>query len=849
MASFGNYPPQYLVFNAQSSKQLAIVMKIEGVDELFGVNDVFQTVRYGDPGLVYGLPGLVYGGLRKVGGPNGVGGIKPYIILDQGMLIQQRIEPEQGKGNIGTLSMNLIDKNGEVSFIIAPGNVVDEIMTSKQVTIYLGFQQTSYPEDYLIAYRGYITNLQCPPSNVRFQISDATMKARQPIFSTPTTALSAPINSSVTTIPVLNTAGFYAHILGPDGTYDPIVHTYIIVDSEWMSYDNTGIASPTSFLVTRGALGTLVDAHDVDAQVTNAIYLGVPEAAQGVNFITLALKLLLSGWNGPCETGIALQCIGFVDPLIVSNSFTLLTDDADLDLGLTIGDTFTLSGATNGGNDVTGLITGFQNLNSFTRVILTDQTFTTELTTPAVASFRSKYDTLPVIAGSGCRMRDVDVSTLESIRSNYFTSGIFDVAVYYDAPVFAKDAIADDLFLPMGCYQISRYGRISGSVTKPPLPGIGKLVRLNHTNVIDPDKIVVNRSTNNRCWYDQISYEFDYNPVTQTFGSIDYFVDTVSLSKFNQVLTLPISAKALHSVLGGGSVASQRGQALLSRYKNVALIIELTVNWSIGSLIEVSDICLLVDNGDLKIMNFDTGIRNLGSQLFEVIDRSYNVTQGNVKLKLLSGLGFSANARFGMVSPSTILDTSTTTTLKLTPSYGQVDITHEIAKWTPFIGLPIVVHSPDYSVTGTSTLTGIDLADPSSLDIDPPLGFTPAAGYILEIANYPTDTNPLTNSQYKALYCYQTPSVDLVSGISTTQFTVAHADIGKFIVGNLMILRKSDWSIYSQEVTVTVANTGTDTVTVSAILKNQFEVPFTPDNTFVAEGLGFEDSGGYYRYD
>src|SRR6516162_5025927 len=163
MASFGNYPANYLLFNAQQSKQLAIVMKIEGIPDLFGISDTFTTVRYGDLGLVYGLPGLVYGGLRKVGGANGVGGIKSYIMLDQGMVIQQRIEPEQGRGNIGTLTMTLIDKNGEVSFLLAPGNVVDEIMCSKQVTIYIGFQQTSYPEDYVILYRGYITSIDCPP--------------------------------------------------------------------------------------------------------------------------------------------------------------------------------------------------------------------------------------------------------------------------------------------------------------------------------------------------------------------------------------------------------------------------------------------------------------------------------------------------------------------------------------------------------------------------------------------------------------------------------------------------------------------------------------------------------------
>ena len=120
-------------------------MVIEGIPYVFGGSDIYQTVRYGDPGITFGLPGLVWGGLRKIGGPNGVGGVKQYIRLDSSMVIQQRIEPEQGIGNVGVLTMTLVDYNGEVSYMIAPGNLVDEIMCSKQVTIYIGFQASSFP--------------------------------------------------------------------------------------------------------------------------------------------------------------------------------------------------------------------------------------------------------------------------------------------------------------------------------------------------------------------------------------------------------------------------------------------------------------------------------------------------------------------------------------------------------------------------------------------------------------------------------------------------------------------------------------------------------------------------------
>lgn len=860
MATYGNYPPNYLLFNKQLSKQLAIVMIIEGIPYIFGISDTFEEVKYGQAGLVYGQVGLVYGGLKKVGGPNGTGGVKQYIVLGDNMTIQQRIEPEQGRGNIGMITMTLIDFRGQVSYFIAPGNVVNEIMCSKQVTLYIGFQQSRFPDDYVILYRGYITGLDCPPGVVKFQISDGTMKSRQPICNTPGTNLTSLIDSSVTSIPVLSTTGFYSQILGPDSTYDPIVHTYIVIDSEIMEYGIGGIPNTTHFDVTRGVLGSMAVEHENDAPVANSIQFGQETEGGGVNFITLALKLLLSGWGGDCETNIPLFTLGYqyntitVPPLSVidSTAFLLLVDDAFLDLGLTVGDYFTISGATNPLNDITGKIIGFGNLidSSVTKIIYTDQTFDSfEYLTTGVASFRSKYDTLPVLAGAKARMRDVDVSTMEMVRANYFSSGLYDVAMYYNTPVFAKDTIAADLFLPMGCYQISRFGRISISVTKPPLPGVGRLVELNYTNVLDPDKIHVNRATNNRTFYNQVSYEYDFDVVNQAFKKITYFLDTTSATNFNQVLTLPIQAKALKSIFGGGSVASIRGQALLNRYKDVALMIELTVNWSVGSLIEVSDIVLLNDNGQLKIMNFQTGERNIGAQLFEVIDRSYNVTQGNVRLKLLGGLGFSQNSRFGLIAPSSRMAAgSTGTLLRLKVSYGQTSINNEINKWTSFFGLPIVVHSPDYSVIGESFLIARDPVDVTALAIEPDLGFTPGEDYILEIANYPTDTNKNTNSKYKALYAYITPTVAIVTGLSSSQFTVGMGDVAKFIVGNLMIVRRNNWTVISDEVKITDV-TGV-TITVSPVIRNRdTNVPFTPDSNYYAEGLGFLDGTGYYRYD
>lgn len=842
MANLDNYPEKYLLFNSQKSKNLAIIMQIEGVPDLFSISNTFTTVRYGDANTTYGLPGLVYGGLRRVTGISGTGGsLKSYIVLDSSMTIGQRIEPEQGKGNVGTITMTLIDKNGEVSRIITPGIVVDEIMLTKEVKIFLGYAQTSFPLDFLLIYRGYITSLDCPPGLVKFQISDATTKKRQPIFNTPTTNTTTPLNNSQTNIPVLNTSGFHEKILGPDGNLDPDVKTYIRIDDEIMEYSS--IVSSTSFTVTRGSLFSVADTHDIDASVSNTILLG--NNVTGINCLTLVLKILLSGWNGPCEENVEVSSFVFTDNGNIDGAFVLENGvDAIKDLGLTVGDYFQTTGATNPSNNASGVITDIQAINGVNTIIVTDQTFVSESPTDAVSSFRSKYDTLPITAGAKCRMRDVDVSTIEMIRDTYFTSATTsNVTFYYTEPKTALDVIDTDILLEMGCYGISRFGKISVAITKPPLPGIGKLVTLDWTNVLDPDKIHVTRSANSRTFYNLIRYEYDQDYVNGGFGSVQYFLDTNSLNLFNQTQTLPITAPGLRSNIGGATVAQQRGRALLNRYKNIALTIELTVNWSVGSLIEVSDIVLLNDNGQLKIMNFETGERNLGSQLFEVIDRQYNVTPANVKLKLLGGLGFSVDSRFGLYSPSSNLNSgSTSILLRLIPSYGQTTVTAEVAKWAPFIGLRIQVRSYDFTTRyGITTIVRINPDDPTALDVDPPLSFTPQSGDIIDINVYPSTTDKTEDQVYKNLYTHMAASMPVVTGISNTQFTVSAPNAAKLTVGNLLVLRNNDYSNISPEVKISDI-TGT-TITVSS------SIGFTPNNTYTVDGGGFFDATAFYRFD
>lgn len=90
--------------------------------------------------------------------------------------------------------------------------------------------------------------------------------------------------------------------------HDPGIKTYIKIDDEFMEYGPAGLAP--SVTVTRGARGTTIASHDADADVVHFIEFTD-------NALTLALKLMLSGWAGPYESGVAVKALGtLIDPAL-----------------------------------------------------------------------------------------------------------------------------------------------------------------------------------------------------------------------------------------------------------------------------------------------------------------------------------------------------------------------------------------------------------------------------------------------------------------------------------------------------------------------------------------------------
>lgn len=830
-------PLNFLANNSSGTKNPSVVVTIDGVSDVFtNVTSVYTQARYGDTGLVYGQPGLVYGqGLRVWNG----GTIRDYLDMKSSSVqIMQKIEPEQGKASTTTMRLAFIDKDGYMTSLCSPGIVLPE-MLGREVNVYLGYQGTSYPEDYFRVFRGFVSDITAIAGQVQLEISDPGYIKQQNIFIAQTTTLSASINNSTTTIPLVSNAAFYVPILNVNAAYDSAISCYVKIGDEYIQYAPAGIGTNQYTSVTRGAtvLGqaSVAVAHTAGDSVQNLILIED-------DAILMALKIMLSGWNGNWITGVKCQAfVNMQDPSVGSIAGAILLPlgvDAKKDYGLAVGDKVTAVGGTNAGQ--TGFITGFVDaFGQKNRGIITGGSFTSEDTTASTLSFRSQYDAYPIDAGLQMTPKDVDVERHIYLRNNFLSSASNSYRFLIDNTEDGKAFIEKEIYLPIGCYAVTRYGRSSVAYTKPPF-GSASVVTLDKNNVINPEQIRPFRSTNKRKFFNVISFTYDALP-DQTFQTITDFLDTTSITNTKKASTLEIQSRGLRTNKGAAALVAARGQQLLDLYKNCATQIEVKINFGAAAQVEAGDPVFLVDNGGLLIANFQTGIRDLGTQAFTVLERTLDLNQRQGKLLLMTGSGFSPTDRFASIAPSSVIGAgSTQQQLVLTDSYGPIYPKQEYLKWRSYVGLRVWLHNDDYSISDQGgTFLGFDQGNNYLMNVS---GFsiTPSAGLVLELGPYPTNAIASDQSAAKTAHAFINESLTVTGGSSNTVFSVSSGDAAKLKVGLPVIVHADDYSSVSPEVTVlSVVST---TVTVSATLG------FTPSAGHVVDLVGFLDGGQPYRW-
>lgn len=260
-----------------------LVLEIDGVETKYGAIPILAFIRIGDPDLFIGNDWEI-GGTRPIQNQND-------LVTFEGTTttIQQKLDIDKASGtSVSQMAVALVDIGGEITQLTTPGEIVDDVLGRKAI-VWLGFGDISFPQDYVIIFRGIIDDVKSDVGKITLQISHPDQLKRQDIFVKASSVLDGSINDSQTTIDLADASQFMYPILGPDNTYDSSISYGVRIEDEVIFY--TGITGNQLTGCTRGALFTTADSHDDESAVDAFVRLTG-------NSIDLALKVMLSGWNG-----------------------------------------------------------------------------------------------------------------------------------------------------------------------------------------------------------------------------------------------------------------------------------------------------------------------------------------------------------------------------------------------------------------------------------------------------------------------------------------------------------------------------------------------------------------------
>lgn len=884
----------------------SLVFEIDGHPVLFGSAQIFKYIRIGDPGLVIGNDWLI-GGYRLLDNQS------PYFTFNTGAttVLSQKLDISRAQGSSNSnFVIALVDKSEEITKLASPGKLLTEVL-GRNCTLWQGFKDTAWPEDYNPVVRGSIQDIEAGSGFINFICTNAEEKKRTPVF-TRTTAkiiggldylsgtfqdlffqnledvptnlyvnyiaggtagievvtviagntIQVQIENGVSTASQIKKAilnnpnsnqkltvkvtgeGDNPQVIGSFAlqtsnsvavadatifdkpTLDGSFRTYLKIKDELIEYENHDgtVFSP----ITRGAFGS-VPALQKDGDDLTQLW-----RLQG-NAINLALKLMLSGGPEFYKENVRANSFNLFDSSNrIDNAIFFNSDNVEMKYGVARGDLITVELATEVGNnqiDMVILDVGRAKDGSY---VIVNQTLTDEFGSNAVVKFKSQYNVWP--RGMGLIPAEVDVKQHHFIRDTFLANRNLDI--FIDDISNGKDFIERQLYQPLACFSVPRKGRSSVNYHVGPLPTY-QLAELNSKTVINAKDIKLKRSTSKN-FINKIVFEMDYDPVTETFKK------TKEYSRPEDLAQIPVGEKeyriqafGLRTEMDGDALADQTALRLLNRYSLGAEYLDgVMTKFGTTFATEIGDV-VAADYGSLKISDYETGNRQGQIKIVEVINKTQDNKTGQTKLDLVNTT-YGVNDRLGFISPASIVAPgSTTTKIRIKKSYGTLAFDNESTKWRDHYGQNILVHSEDWTQQAVVTLLSIDSSDPEGMQVDPPLPFTPAEGFIVRIPNYPQTGDPQDERHWTQRYAFFDPTVQVVNGVSQTQFEVSPAKVARFYIGAPTVIHNLDFTEYSPEAKV-IDITGN-------IITIDTPTGFALNNNHYVELIGFLDKSPPYR--
>ena len=792
----------------QVNKTPNIVLKIEGIEEAFGSQDVFTFIRYGENSIRFG-DDIVYGGIVL----DLVSQDAVDLTGSSTTITQQLVQDRGSVQSVTNLDIELQDPSGELTERINDETFTQDILGRSAEVAYM-FQGGSYPEDSIVLLNGVITDLEYLPTTIKLKISHPVQFLRQRIAEPIQHELADDIDDIVTTIPVSG------QFLNPATDF----RAFVRINDEVIEYTST---TATNLLgATRGTQRTSPQAHENEDDVESFYML------EGTG-IDIALKLLLSNpLGGSMETFTPDSFVDAREAGQIPNSFFVLRRNLVRELGVTAGDTYII--AAKPGTPAEpfidqGVVQAVVNFDSGTYVIT--ETDTGSLPGDPEDYFidlRSQFDVWPF--GLGLKPSQVDIEGFLRIQE-IFSADFPQMEVYVKDAINATEFIANELMVPNGLYLIPKKGRVSLGRTSVPLTELGT-IQLDEDTIVNPDRIKIKRGINKN-FYNAVIYKYDIDSLE------DRFINNLAVisADSTQRIRFPnkpyvIEARGFRRLIGGTEgLIERQANAYLERYKfGAEEISNVQVPLGVGFNIDVGDTVIFGAN-NLNLSDSKSGSKSFGQRVMEVTNKRFPINGGAITLTLLD-TQFSVAGRFGSISPSSFIQSASGNQIVLKPSFGQSQFVGEVQKWQGQQRQKIKIRSQDFVHQFENfivSLSGIDtiiLRDPVPVEVE--------EDFILEIADY----DDVRRNRNKSVFAYFNPSVEISSGSSETVFLVS--DASDLFEGATIYVRNEDYSNLSGEVTILQID-GLE-ITVSSPLG------FVPESGDRIELVGFiEDNGQPYR--
>ena len=534
---------------------------------------------------------------------------------------------------------------------------------------------------------------------------------------------------------------------------------------------------------------------------------------------------MLSGGGYALEKSVT--SFGMLTPdLTVANSILIDTPDIEAEYGLVVGDYVQITGSDS--NDMTTQITDFGKIDETKSYIVTIDNLTNEDEQTATVKFKSQYDKLS--EGAGMLPTQVDVAR-HQYWLDLFSTNFPLMAFSFEDSIQIDEFINKELYRPCNLYSTPG-AKASVKMTIPPLSDIYTKT-LDESNVVNPSKINVKRSLNSH-HYNTIVFKYNPNVLDlSTYLNGKVVINNDSLTRIGAgKKVLKISSQGFKDDTDTSNALTIGATRFLDRYKFAAESFSIETFFS-NVDIECGDI-VVVDG--LNIYDSTSGTRDFAPKQFEVINKSISIGSAKIKLDLLS-TSFGLDARFGVISPASKIDTgATTTNIPLKFSYGNT--TKEYSKWENHIGATVRVHSEDWTYDETTVITGFDPSNENTAICSPALSSPPLEDYIFDSPTY-DDGSGDTLLKMKDMYCFITPKLTVTGVTDSTIFEVSVSDAAKLFAGASIEVHNS---------TYTSADEGTIDSVVGTTVTLKSALSYTPNINDEIDLIGFVgDSGKPYR--